>query len=838
MSKAPPRHVLVTDQVAGAADGKFLWDQLDPMEIKGKSQTVTAFQLSGVRTGQVRRHSRYPLPMVGRERELRFIENRMDSALSGVRRVVGITAEAGLGKSRLVAETVRNLRAAGHRVVFGEAEVLGRQTSHLVWREPWRTLFGLEDIPEADQAVAVTQALAELGQGRATRAPLLGNLLEVDIAENAVTSSFDPKLRKASLESLLSEVLEAELATRPLVIVLEDCHWMDAASLDLLEVLVRNTGSMPLLVIVAYRSEIDPKVRERLMSLPTYEELLLEELTSSDVDRVIAAKFEQQFGAGISVAPEIVGTIAERGNGNPFYIEELINFLRRHEVDLDDPATLDRLDIPESLQALVLRRVDSLEPRPRHTLKVASVIGREFSEPMLPGVHPDLGSEPEVSGYVQQLGDADLVVRSRQADDAWLFRHAVTREVAYEGIPYQLRTQLHEAAASYLERRRDSVGFNLDLLAYHYWNSDNLEKKVDYLRRAGEAAQASYANGAAIDYYERLAGVVEQAERSAVLLKLGEVLELVGDWDRAETVEREALDLAETAGDLDAVGWCEVGLAEVARKQGRYDEAAGLLDSADAHFGEVGNLAGRGRVLHLAGTIAAQRGDLAEAGDRYNESLAIREELGDSAGVASLLSNLGVVAEYSGDLDEAKHNHERALETRIEVGDQWAIAVSNTNLGTIAVLTQEFEEARDRFEEAMRLNREVGDSWMVAVSHNNLGNALRGLGDTDGAKAHYAVSADEYRSYGDRWATAFLLEDVAILAMSNGAPIAGIELLGAADRMREEIDAPRSESLREELERRAIDCCGVETERSQARDRGRGWDFATALSQVVEFCTK
>ncbi|NNC75585.1 MAG: tetratricopeptide repeat protein, partial [Acidimicrobiia bacterium] len=613
--------------------------------------------------------------------------------------------------------------------------------------------------------------------------------------------------------------------------------WIDAASLDLLEVLVRDTASMPLLVVVAYRSEIDPKVRGRLLDLPTYEELVLEELSPSDVEPVIAAKLEQQFGGGVSAVRAVIDMIAERGNGNPFYIEELVNFLKRHGIDPSDPAALTQVDIPESLQALVLRRVDSLDPRPRQTLKVASVIGREFNEPMIPGVYPDLGTKPEVLGYVEELGDADLIVRSRQGDDAWLFRHAVTREVAYEGIPYQMRTRLHEAAGAYLEQRREAIGFNLDLIAHHYWYGENQEKKIEYLRRAGEAAQRSYANSSAIEYYERLAEVVEQAERSSVLLKLGEVLELVGDWDRAEAVEREALDLAEAAGDLDAVGWCQVGLAEVARKQGRYDEAAELLNSAAARFGEVGNLAGRGRVLHLAGTIAAQRGDLDEAGRRYVDSLAIREEIGDRAGIASLLSNLGVVAEYSGDLAAARRNHERALATRIEVGDRWAIAVSNTNLGMIAVLEESFEEARDRFEEAMRLNEEVGDSWMVAVGHNNLGNALRGLGDTTGAKAHYAVSAEEYRSYGDRWATAFLLEDVAILAMDTGAPIVGIELLGAADTMRNEIDTPRAGSLSEELERRAADCCSVESERSRARRRGRGLDFAAALAHVAAFCT-
>ena len=578
MGKAPARGVLVTREVVEAADGKFLWKEQAPMALKGKADPVTTFLLSGVRTGKVRRHSRYPLPMVGREREVAFIENRMKSAVSGLRRVVGIMADAGLGKSRLVAEIVRTLRGAGHRVVFGEAQAFGRNTSYLVWREPWHSLFGLDGAGAAEQLATVEQALKSLGGGHATRAPLLNNLLELDIPDNTVTAAFDPRLRKASLESLLGDALQAELQQRPLVIVLEDCHWIDAASLDLFEVLVRETTGMPLLVVVAYRSEIDPATRNRLMSLPTFEEIILEELTPDDMQRVIAAKLEQQFGNELTVAPEVVDFVAERGHGNPFYIEELISFLRRQDVDLADPNALTALDIPESLQALVLRRVDSLDAKQRQTLKVASVIGREFSEPILPGVYPDLGEGPAVAEHLELLGDVDLVVRSRQADDAWLFRHAITREVAYEGIPFQLRTQLHEAAGAYLESEPHEVEFNLDLLAHHYWHSNNLEKKIEYQRRAGEAAQAAHANTAAIEYYERLAEVVDEGERATTLLRLGEILGLVGEWDRAKQVMLEALALARAAGDIGTVGWCEVALAEVTRKHGRYEEAAELLE--------------------------------------------------------------------------------------------------------------------------------------------------------------------------------------------------------------------------------------------------------------------
>src|SRR2546421_5741161 len=168
--------------------------------------------------------------------------------------------------------------------------------------------------------------------------------------------------------------------------------------------------------------------------------------------------------------------------------------------------------------------------------------------------------------------------------------------------------------------------------------------------------------------------------------------------------------------------------------------------------------------------------------------------------MGSLLSNLGVVAEYQGDYDRSNQFHERALELRTQIGDRRDIANSMNCLGMVAVLQRRYDEARDWFEKSILLNREVGDSWMVAICNNNLGNATRGLGDYEAARNHYGDSLRAYLAYDDRWALAFLLEDIAILAaLSQDAP-AALELLGAADALREAIGAPRSPSLVKEID--------------------------------------
>ncbi len=301
------------------------------------------------------------------------------------------------------------------------------------------------------------------------------------------------------------------------------------------------------------------------------------------------------LGAEAEAPAALVDLITARAQGNPFYIEELLNFIRSQGVDPQDEAALKKLELPESLHSLILSRIDKLGEAPRRTLKVASVLGRVFRAPMLPGVYPELGTFDQVKEHLRTLGTSDLVNVDLEAEQTYLFKHVVTQEVAYESMPFAIRSMLHERVGGYIEESEaDAIDRHLDLLAHHYWRSDNLSKKREYLGRAGDAAQASYANQAAIDYFERLAPLLEQGARVEALLKLGKVLELVGNWRRAEQVDSEAMGLAEDLGDDQARASCETALAEVARKQGRYDEALERLDRAGAAFRDLGDESGVG----------------------------------------------------------------------------------------------------------------------------------------------------------------------------------------------------------------------------------------------------
>jgi class 3 adenylate cyclase/tetratricopeptide (TPR) repeat protein len=840
MSAAPEGSIYVNDAAREAAGDAFIWQRLPELSVKGKSGAIVAHALKGSLERSSKRRIRYELPLIGRRAELEELDKALATASEGTGRIVGIAAEAGMGKSRLVAEFVRSARRRGLFVAFGECQAFGINTSYSVWREIWRRVLRIDDAADAPAQIAHIEAeLSAIDPGLVARAPLLETVLGLDIPDTELTGSFDAKLRKASLEDLLGICLRARAAEEPIVLVLEDCHWIDELSRDLLEVIGRAAAGSAVLIVLAYRPAAERGGGLGIERLPSFDEIQLDILDGDDALGLIRSKLEQVSGSAGFAADSLVRLVSERSGGNPFYIEELISFITSQGIDPTDEAALRALELPESLHSLVLSRIDTVAETPRRTLKVASVVGRLFRAPVLPGAYPELGEVDDVVANLDVLRTIDLVTLDREADQAYLFKHVVTQEVAYESLPFAVRGMLHGRIGRFLEEDAgDQVDQHLDLLAHHFWNSDDEERKRTYLARAAEAALAAYANEAAIDYQTRLIPLLDGHDRATALVKLGKTLEFVGQWARAEEIDREALALAAEVGDPVLQGWSETALAEVARRQGRFDEAVERLAQAEAIFTEAGVRDGAGQVLQQAGTVAAQRGDYDTARARYRESIAIREELGDKKSLGSVYSNLAIVDEYSGDYAAARVNNERALALRTEAGDRWGIGVSQNNLGMIALHEGELAEARARLEEALRLQREVGDAWMQAISRNNLGNATRDLGDVVAARTNYAASLQTYRDLDDRWALAFILEDIGILASNMGRPADALALLGATEALRESIGSPRGAALDEELAKRfgaAREQLGAASA-GAAAEHGRGMELEAALHLAVDIC--
>ena len=843
MSAAPHGRIYVSDVVQEAAGDGFIWDRLPDMRVKGKAEPVAVFSLNGSLERASQRKTRFELGLVGRRHELAMLDERLNHTLEGHGHIVGIAAEAGMGKSRLVAEFVRNVRRAGQTVAFGECQAYGTRTPYFVWREIWRRLFGLEDDdPDAQQIATLERRLAAIDPALVARAPLLSDVVGVSIPNSALTRTFDAKLRKSSLEDLLATCLRARAHEAPFVTVLEDCHWIDELSRDLLDVLTRAATPLPVLFVLAYRPATEPGGGLGVERHPEFTELALDLLDPPEVAELARSKMQQLLGPDAEVSDALVNVVATRSEGNPFYVEELLNFITAQGIDPADPEAMADLQLPESLHTLVLSRIDAAAEEPRRTMKVASVVGRVFQAPILPGAYDALGSLEEVVSHLDELRTLDLVALDREADQAWMFKHMVTQEVAYESLPFALRAILHGRVGGYIERTEAAdLDRVVPLLEHHYWRSDQDDKKLEYLRKAAEAAQASYANNAAIAYFDRLIPLLEGSERVAESLNLAEVLHLVGEVPRAAKIAGDAREVASGLGDPAAIARCDHSLAESARRLGQFDEATALLEGAREAFATVGDESGVADVLQVIGTVNAQRGDLETARRRYLDSLAIRERLGDLAGVAALTNNLGIVALHTGDLDHAREFGERALGLYTDFGDRRRICVCEINLSLVDVSAGDNESALRHGELAVALATEVGDRLNLALAQNNRGDALRDLGRLGAAGAAYASALEAYRDLNDQWPMMALLEDIAALSVRAGRLVEALTLLGAADTLRDSIGSARSAADEQRVESNlanAVSALGTDAA-AEAREQGRrlphdgAIDLALAASHGV-----
>ncbi len=790
MEKAEPGHVLATGWLQSESGDAFTWEPKPPIQVKGKEKPLpVAVLLEPTRSSPTRlRETSASLPLVGRVQELASIKERLQQALAGRGQSVVLVAEAGMGKSRLAAEVVTLSRKSGFIGNEGHCVSHGSQTSYLAWWSIWSEFFRIDaSRTAAEQIASVERQLAEIDRSLVTRLPLLGPVLNLPIHDNEITADFDAKLRKSSLEALLADCVRHRASTERLLFIIEDAHWMDPLSKDLLEVIGRAVMRLPVFILVTQRPP-EESVTEGviLKSLPNTLVVRLEYLSPIEAEQLLKQKMAHIFGPEVNPSRELLDLLIERSGGNPFYLEELLNFLKDQGGSPGDPLAATSLELPTSLHSLILSRIDQLTERQKTTVKLASVVGRVFSIRTLVGVNSAF-REDELVNDLNELGRLQLTPIDRPwPESTYMFNHAVTQEVAYQCLPSETRTKWHNDIGLHLEATAtESEGDQVDLLAFHFDRSQNEDKKRHYLLKAGESAKARYANAAAIDYYRKVLPLLPVNERVKEMLQLGQVQELTGKWVEAGQTYDAALRLALEMTDVQMEARCRSAIGELRRKEGEYVEALKWLEEARCLHEKRGDETGLADVLHLSGTVNAQRGEFERAVGLYEQSMTIRRKQLDKRKIASLLSNLGIIEWYRADLNKARDLYEESLAIRREIGERWSIANSLNNLALLMGDLGEFATARNLLEECLAINRELGDRWSISNSLSSLADVTLDQGDYSAVRGFLVEGMTISRELGDRITISFLLEQFAQLAVGEADAHSAFTFAGAAASLRE-----------------------------------------------------
>ena len=775
MTTAAPGEILVSGGVESATAASFSFDPRPPLPIKGKAEPLPVFAFTGLRHQRAIRleEPAYTLPMMGRQAELALIEAKLAAAKRGQGQVIGITAEAGVGKSRLVAEAVRLARKLGFTGYGGACQASGTTTPYLVWRPIWQAFFGLDVTAPLRRQIRILESeIEDRAPSRLPALPVLAPLLDLSIEETDFTRGLGARTRRQVLGAIVEECLRSAAQEGPVLLVLEDLHWLDGLSYELLEDLARVSANLAVCFVLAYRPADTAHAQEwvgRVEKLPHFTRVPLSALAAGEAEQLIRAKLAQFFPARSDALPAALAReLMGRSEGNPFYLEELLNYLHDRGIDPYSPEAMRAVELPASLQALVLSRIDRLDELQKAALKTASVIGRVFSVTWLHGYYPALGAMERVQADLTELARLDLTpLDTPEPELRYLFKHIVTREVAYESLATATRVQLHEQLAQFIETL--GPGRYLDLLAFHYSQTDNVAKQREYLQKAADAALKAYAKDAAIDYYTRLLPLMDtpQAQMGVYSQRAG-VREHMGQLREAEADYHAALALNQTADTAAAAAQCLLGLASVCQLRGNHQAALACLSQARDVMTALNEQVGLAGVHLVFGSIFWRLRQHGEARREIASSLTIGRALGDKMLVAKALNNLGELASDEGKMSEAKACLDECLTLGRELNSRMVIGAALNNLAQVYLKQGDSAGARPLFEESLGLHRMRGDKRMMALTLGNLGVLAFTQHDLAEAQDIQNQCLALHHEMGNQSGIAMTLVNLAEIALAQG----------------------------------------------------------------------
>jgi class 3 adenylate cyclase/tetratricopeptide (TPR) repeat protein len=765
MTAAPPGAVYASPAVLDRSGTLYATTALKPFSVKGKAASVQAYQV-GDETGSRKREALYELPFVGRGPEITQLREAWSKARSGRGTVLQVIGATGIGKSRLVAEALSTETAKARLGI--RAEPYSSSTPYRPFRDELRRMLGVEAGSPHKMAEQLRSAARKLDPALTPLLPLLGDVTQIDTDVTPEVADIEPRFRRDRVADVMVRTLEL-VSPGPLLIVAEDSHWMDEASVHLLHRLENEAESHGWLLVATRRLDAGGFA-------PSGKEMVLEPLSEEESSQLVLAATESA-----PLRPHDIDSIVSKAGGNPLFLEEIVSAVRQ-------AGGADTL--PESIDGIVNAQIDALAPVPHQLLRFASVLGRSFRvdllEALLEGedIALDAARQDELSRFLEEDGEG-----------RWRFRHALIRDVAYEGLPFRRRRDLHQRAGIAMERLagRDTDAA-ADQLALHFSLAEDQERAWRYGVIAGDRARALYANVEASENYERalraargLAEVADHAE-AEVWTRLGDAREDAGLFDASLDAYRKASQLVADDPILRAQALYK--RARARERSGAYSLALRELTTAERLLDDGGSpgalyvraqlSATRAQVHqaqekpHEALRVATQAVAEAEASGNQealasayvrldwahiflgrpdeaaygNKALAIFRELGDLGAQAIVIGTAGIAAYFDGDWDEAIQLYEAGRDAFQRAGNAVHAAHAESNIGEVLVNQERFDEAEMLLRDAIRVLQASGFIDGAAFGEIQLGRALTGLGRLDEAEVVLQQAWEKARELG------------------------------------------------------------------------------------------
>jgi len=736
---ASPNTVVVSAATRQLVGELFLFESTGVHDLKGIGQGIEAWQVSGVhrvgsRFDAIR--GRHLTRLVGRTEEFALLRERWASAVAGEGQVVDLSGEAGIGKSRLVQALIEHIGTAPHfRVRF---QCAPNDTSSAL-SPAIRQLERAAGFEAGDDSAVQTEKLKRsLGRWQADdeeSLALVANLLMLPIAGGYALPQLSPQQLKQRTLDVLSNQVFGLARQKPVLFILEDAHWIDPSSLELVETIVSGVAEAPVLAVVTHR----PDWRAAFLQQPHVTSLQLSRLGHRQIAELIREVTSADIPAGI------VEDITGRSDGIPLFVEEMTRAIVESGSGTggaDTPA------IPESLQASLMARLDRISQPAKDLAQTASVIGREVPLPLLTRV---MGvEEADIGPALDALLLSQLMTRAGSSQDKRIFfRHALIRDAAYQSLLLSRRREIHHRIAEAIEAAFPQiVELQPELVARHYAEAGDAGRAIDYWCRAGKRAVGLVANREAVNHYDnalkQLALTPSGPERDrrelAITLAMG--LPLIAATGYASARVRAAYDrarsLSEQLGDAHSLFVATRGLWNCVFDRAELDHALELAQSLVQLATREADPIKQALAERALGSSYVNRGALADAVAAFDRCLGVQAPGISSAALADYGEAPGIISlQYKGYVRCVQGRPREGLELLRQAVEQaralrhplsLAFTLFIQSLSQLSVL--EFAQCRETASECLRLSNEHMLIFWIAGSRITLGCVTAWLGDS------------------------------------------------------------------------------------------------------------
>jgi len=692
-------------------------------------------------------------PFVARAREIALLEDLLAHAERGQGQAVLIGGDPGIGKSRLLDEFRRRTtgRAAwlqGSAVSFGNAWPFHPLIDLL------KHAFGIQ-ATDSDEIIGerIDRATSPLGASFEPAARFLRSLLSVDPRDGSI-AQLDPKLRRAGIFEAIAQFLHASSETRPLIVVLEDLHWMDQATGEFLAMMGESLSSGRILLCATHRSGYAQSIASNVFGT----QLTLSRISRNETGAIASAL----IGAG-RLSNELQVLVDDKTDGNPFFIEEVLRSLqerglierRGDEIGLVQPTAT--IDVPDSVEDVLLGRLQRLDASSRDLLLVAAVIGREFPRRVLERVLVD---GPAIEDRLRTLRAAELIHNARVWPDViYGFKHALTHEVAYHAQPESERRTQHARIGEAIEKvYADRLSEQYGVLTHHFTQAERWDKSLTYAMAAGDQAERTFATREALAHYDAAlaaarhlgGGVGDPATLIPIHEAKARLFFVINEFEQSAAEGERILPLARLIGNRVKEAEAHATIAWAAMWSRRdLDAAIRAAREAIAVAEPAGALSVQARAHLTIGFIRGVTGVRDESYAEVDKAVAISAAAGDRVYRSLSLTIGGLLRNWTGDYDEAARMQADGLSLARETGVLVPLLFSCFMRGLTLTGRGDYDEAFASFNEGLSLTERMGDETIHHRLLNCLGWLFADLGDLEEAEALNTISARIGRRRGD-----------------------------------------------------------------------------------------